>query len=271
MGRLAGRVAVVSGAARGQGRSHAVALAREGADVVAFDVCEPLIHPSYPGATWEDLEQTRRLVEAEGRSCLTAKVDARDLAGLRRLAEEARDRFEHIDVLVINHGIWVVAPNSWDLEESSWQESIDVLLTGAWKVAAAFIPTILETGGGGSIVITCSAMGSSAQPGSVAYTSAKHGVLGLMRTLAWELGPHRVRVNAVSPGSVATTMTQAGDTVERSTQHHPRFFATDRSLLPDVGWMPPEAVSKAVVYLASPDSENVTGVDLKVDAGWSTF
>lgn len=148
MGRLVGRVAVVSGAARGQGRSHAVALAREGADVVAFDVCEPLIHPSYPGATWEDLEQTRRLVEAEGRSCLTAKLDARDLAGLRPLAEEACDRLEHIDVLVINHGIWVVAPNSWDLEESSWQESIDVLLTRAWKVAATFIPTILESGGG---------------------------------------------------------------------------------------------------------------------------
>ena len=270
MGRLLGKVAVVSGAARGQGREHALHLAREGADIVAFDICEPLKYPDHPGASLADLEETGRLVEAEGRRCLTARVDARDLTGLRELADRTVVEFGRVDVLVVNHGIWVVASNSWDLEEDSWQESIDVLMTGAWKVTAAFIPKILDGGRGGSIILTSSAMGTKPQPGAIAYTAAKHGVIGIMRTLAWELGPLGVRVNAVSPGSVASLMTQEGGTVEKSTEMYPRFFTNDRSLLP-VGWMPPATISKAVVFLASDDAEHITGIDLPVDAGWTNF
>lgn len=270
MGRFEGKVAVVSGAARGQGRAHAVALAREGADIVAFDICEPLMYPDHPGASWDDLEESQKLIEAEGVRCIAAKTDARDLAGLRGLAARAVAELGRVDVLVVNHGIWVVAPNSWELTEESWQESIDVLLSGAWKVTAAFIPAILAGGRGGSIVLTSSAMGTKPQPGAVAYTSAKHGIIGLMRTLAWELGPLGVRVNAVSPGSIASPMTQEGGTVEKSTEFYPRFFTNDRSLLP-VGWMPPETISKAVAFLASDDAEHITGVDLNVDAGWTCF
>jgi (+)-trans-carveol dehydrogenase len=269
-GRLAGKVAVVSGAARGQGRAHAVALAREGATIVAFDICEPLRTPMHPGATAEELEETARLVEAEDQRCLSAKVDARDLAGLQELADQAVGEFGGIDVLAVNHGIWAISENSWTLEEADWQESIDVLLTGAWKVTKAFIPKIIKGGRGGSVILTASVMGQHPQPSSVAYTCAKHGVLGLMRTLSWELGDYMIRVNAVLPGSVASRMTQEGGTVEKSAGWQPRFFGTDRALLP-YGWMPPEVISKAVVFLASEEAVAITGVAMPVDAGWSNF
>jgi (+)-trans-carveol dehydrogenase len=269
-GRLTGKVAVVSGAARGQGRAHAVALAREGATIVAFDICEPLRTPMHPGASTEDLEETARLVEAEDQRCLSAKVDARDLSGLQTLADQAMAEFGRIDVLAVNHGIWAISENSWTLEEADWQESIDVLLTGAWKVTKAFIPKIIKGGRGGSVILTASVMGQHPQPSSVAYTCAKHGVLGLMRTLSWELGDYMIRVNAVLPGSVASRMTQEGGTVEKSAGWQPRFFGTDRALLP-YGWMPPEVISKAVVFLASEEAVAITGVAMPVDAGWSNF
>lgn len=270
MGRLEGKVAVVSGAARGQGRSHAVSLAREGASVVAFDICEPLNSPMHPGASMEELEETVRLVEAEDQRCIGAKVDARDLSGLTQLADQAMEEFGQVDILAVNHGIWAIAENSWALDESDWQESIDVLLTGAWKVTKAFIPKILDGGRGGSVILTASVMAVHPQPASVAYTVAKHGVLGLMRTLSWELGPHWVRVNVVMPGSIESRMTQEGGTVDRSAEWQPRFFGTDRALLP-VGWMSPQVISDAVVFLASDEARHITGVALPVDAGWLNF
>src|SRR6201999_632654 len=134
MGRLDGKVAVISGAARGQGRAHAVTLAREGASIVAFDVCEPLSSVMTPGATEEDLAETMRLVEEQDQRCVTSKTDARDLAGLQALAARAMGEFGRVDILLVNHGLWHVSANSWDdLEEDAWQESIDVMLTGAWK------------------------------------------------------------------------------------------------------------------------------------------
>lgn len=270
MGRLAGKVAVISGAARGQGRAHALRLAREGADIVAFDVCEPFRTPRHTGATAEDLAETVKLVEELDRRCLSAQVDARDLAGLSALAEQTMAEFGRIDALIVNHGIWAIGANSWELDEADWQESIDVLLTGAWKVTKAFIPSMLEAGNGGSIVLTSSAMGQNAQPGSVAYTTAKHGILGLMRTLAWELGSQSIRVNAIMPGSIHSEMTQTGNTVEQSAEWYPRFFGTDRSLLP-VGWMDPSVIANAAAFLVSDDAEFVTGVALPVDAGWTAF
>jgi (+)-trans-carveol dehydrogenase len=270
MGRLDGKVVVISGAARGQGREHAVQMAREGADVVGFDICAPLRFPDHPGASPEDLAETQRLVEAEDRRCLVKQVDARDLTGLRALADEAMSEFGHIDTLVVNHGIWVVSESSWTLEEESWQESIDVLLTGAWKTTSAFIPKILEGGRGGSVILTASVNGLRAQPGASAYTAGKHGVIGLMKSLAWELGEHKVRVNAVCPGSIATRMTQEGGTVEKSAKIYPRFFETDRGLV-NHDWMHPSVISKAMIFLASDDSENITGTEMIVDGGWNTF
>jgi SDR family mycofactocin-dependent oxidoreductase len=276
---MTGKVAIVSGAARGQGRAHAIALSREGADVVIFDICEPLVSPKHPGATWEDLQETRRLVEANDRRCLAVKLDARDLAGLRQLADRTLSEFGRIDTLVVNHGIWAINENSWSLPEAHWQESIDVLLTGAWKVTSAFIPAMIEGDRGGSIILTASVMGLKPQPGGVAYTAAKHGVVALMRTLSWELGEHRIRVNAVLPGSVATPMTQHGGSIETGALNWSRFYSTDRVLIAgrdgaagfEAGWLLPETISHTVVFLACDDSAYITGVALPVDAGWLNF
>ena len=269
MGRLKGKVAVVTGAARGQGRAHAVALAQEGATIVALDILESLRTPLHEGATEDDMAETVRLVEKEDQRVLARKVDARDLTALKQCADDAMTEFGRIDILAVNHGIWAISENSWETKEDDWQESIDVLLTGAWKATTAFIPKIIEGGEGGSIILTSSAMGIKAQPSSVAYTVAKHGVLGLMRTLAWEAGSHNIRVNAILPGMIDTKMLQGG-TIEQSSQWQPRFFTLDRSLLPD-GLIPPDSVSRAVVFLASDDSAFITGAALPVDAGWTTF
>jgi (+)-trans-carveol dehydrogenase len=269
-GRLAGKVAVISGAARGQGRAHAVALAREGASIVAFDVCKAMRSPLHPSADEADLEETAHLVHQEGGRCITASQDARDLAGLTALADRAMRELGRVDVLVVNHGIWAVNESAITLEEEEWQESIDILLTGAWKVAKAFLPKVLDAKRGGSVIFNASILAGHAHPSSTAYTAAKHGVLGLMRTLAWQLGPESVRVNALMPGAISTPMSTQGESITLSSQWHPRFYATDRSLLP-VEWIPPESVAKAVVFLACDDSEHITGITLPVDAGWTTF
>ncbi|MFE5699112.1 mycofactocin-coupled SDR family oxidoreductase [Rhodococcus koreensis] len=269
MGRLDGKVAVVTGAARGQGRAHAVALAEEGATIVALDILDSLRSPLHKGSTAEDMAETVRLVEKEDQRILAVKADARDLNALTALADQAMAEFGRIDVVVVNHGIWAISENAWETDEEDWQESIDVLLTGAWKVTKAFIPKIIEGGLGGSVILTSSAMGIKAQPSSVAYTVAKHGVLGLMKTLAWEAGRHNIRANAILPGMVDTQMLQGG-TIEKSSEWQPRFFTLDRSLLPD-GLIPPDGVSRAVVFLASDESAFITGAALPVDAGWTTF
>jgi len=270
MGRMDGKVVVISGAARGQGREHARLLAAEGADIVAFDICEPLAHPDYPGASWEDLVETQGIVVGLGRRCLISKTDARDLAGMRELADRAVQEMGRIDALVVNHGIWVVGENSWTTPEDSWQESIDVLLTGAWKTTAAFVPKIIEGGRGGAVVLTSSVLGKRGAPGGAAYSAAKHGVLGLTRTLAWELGDHLIRVNAVCPGAIGTTMTLGGPTVERMTEVWPRSMSLDRGLV-NHDWMHPSEVSKSVLFLLSDDAANITGTEIMVDAGWNAF
>ncbi len=276
MGRLDGRVAVISGAARGQGRAHAETLAREGAHIVAFDLCEPFEHPVHPGATEEDLAETGRLVQAQDRLCLTSKTDARDSEGLAKLAAEAMDQFGRIDVLVVNHGLWVSAPNSWELEEDSWQESLDVLLTGSWKVCKAFIPALIEGGRGGSIILTGSANAVQPQPGAVAYTAGKHGQAGLMKVLALELGPHNVRVNQVNPGAINTPILHGG-AIERSLEFYPNHFSYNRNVLPEEifdktvmgATQPAQSISDAVLWLASDESRFVTGIMLPVDGGWT--
>ncbi|MBS1894920.1 MAG: mycofactocin-coupled SDR family oxidoreductase [Actinobacteria bacterium] len=270
MARLDGKVAVISGAARGQGRAEAVALAREGASIVAFDICEPLRSPRHPAATEEDLQETARLVEQEGQACIAVKADARDLPALENLADRAVTELGSVDVLVVNHGIWAVAESSLTLSEEDWQESIDILLTGAWKVTRAFIPKIIDGGRGGAVVLTSSLMGFKAHPSSIAYTAAKHGIIGLMRTLAWEFGEQAIRVNAIVPGTIDTPLSMEGDSIEVSSRWHPRFYGTDRTLLPD-GLIPTEQVARAVVYLTSDDSAYVTGAALPVDAGFLNF
>lgn len=270
MGRLDGKVAVISGAARGQGRSHAVTLAREGAAIVAFDVCAPIDSITTPPATEEDLAETARLVEEQDQRCLTAVADARDLPALEALAERAHAELGSVDVLCVNHGVWNVAANSWEMDEALWQAHIDVMLTGAWKVCKAFIPKILAGERGGSIILTSSANGYTPQPGAVAYCAAKAGVINMTRVLAFELGEHNVRVNAVCPGGVETPMLLEGGTVERAAELNPRYITNNRNLLP-IDWQPAQSISDAVLWLASGEAAYVTGIELPVDAGWSAY
>lgn len=268
MQRMANRVAVVSGAARGQGRAHAVTLAREGASIVAFDICDGFKHAMATPATPEDLAETKRLVEETGQQCLSAEVDARDLDALLALADQAITKFGKVDALVVNHGIWSSAANSWELEEASWQESIDVLLTGVWKVVKAFAPRMIENGEGGGIVLTSSDNGTHAQPGAIAYCAAKGGVINMMQVLAWELGPHMIRVNALLPGVIDTPMAQSAEKLDSS--HWPRWFGTDRQLL-QVGAQPPKSMADAALWLLSDEARYVTGVKIPIDAGWAAF
>jgi len=270
MGRLDGKVVVISGAARGQGRAHAVTLAREGASIVAFDICERLQHPLTPGATEQQLNETMRLVEEQDRRCLIQKADARDLTAMTALADRTIDEFGHVDALVVNHGMWTVDKNSWALEEDTWNENIDVLLTGAWKVCKAFIPRIIDGGKGGSIVLTSSSNGVTPQPGAIAYCAAKAGVIMMMKVLAKELGPDAIRVNTVNPGGVATPMLLEGGTVERALELHPEYIGRNRMALPEE-WLPPESIADAVLWLVSDEARYVTGTSVTVDAGWNNY
>lgn len=270
MGRLDGKVAVISGAARGQGRSHATTLAREGASIVAFDACQDFASARHPGATLDDLRETVRLVESLGQRCLGVQTDARDLPGLQALADRVVSEFGTVDILLVNHGIWTVAPNTWALEERDWQESIDVLLTGAWKVAKAFAPKMIDGAKGGAIVLTGSTMSVSPQPSAVAYTAAKHGLIGLMKVLAMELGPHQIRVNVVSPGGVQTPLVTEGTTAEVAKQFQPQWWDAVKSrLMLPVDGQSAQSVSNAVLWLVSDDSAYVTGTNLMIDAGWT--
>jgi SDR family mycofactocin-dependent oxidoreductase len=266
MGRMDGKVAVISGAARGQGRSHALTLAQEGAQIVAFDICEALRSPAHPPATEADLEETVRLVEAEDRRCIGVKCDARDADGLAELTSRTIAEFGRIDTLVINHGIWSVDRNAWSMSEADWEESISVLLTGPWQVAKAFIPPMIEAGNGGSIIITSSTSGERPQPGSAAYVAGKHGVMGLMKTLAYECGEHDIRVNAVLPGAVDTQIV-AGGTLEQTMEDWPKFYDRPYWLLPGDELQPPASISNAVLFLASDEARWITGAGIPVDRG----
>ncbi|GAA4549126.1 mycofactocin-coupled SDR family oxidoreductase [Pseudonocardia xishanensis] len=270
MGRLDGKVAVISGAARGQGRAHAVRLAAEGADIVAFDICSNLAYPLTPPASPEDLKETAAQVEALDRRCLSRVTDARDLTSLTALADEAVAEFGRVDALVVNHGIWTVDRNSWELPEESWQESIDVLLTGSWKVQKAFVPKIVAGARGGAVVFTSSVNAVVPQPGAVAYCAAKSGIQMLMKVLARELGPHDIRVNTVNPGSVSTAMHEGG-TIERSLEYFPRGLDRGaRAALEGSQTLPPSAIADAVAWLVSDEARYVTGALIPVDSGFLT-
>lgn len=267
MGRVDGKVAVISGAARGQGRAHAIKMAEEGADVVAFDICAGFSYTRHAPATLEELEQTRKEVEQRGQRCIARQLDARDLPGLEQLANDTMGEFGRVDILIVNHGIWVVDRNSWELPAESWQESIDVMLTGAWNVQKAFMPKIIESGRGGSVVFTSSTNGIIAQPGAVAYCVAKAGLLMMTKVLAHEVGPHDIRVNAVSPGRVDSQLIEGG-TFEYSLENWPEYFGHGaRILLGGDPKRPPSVISDAVIWLVSDEAKYVTGANIPVDSG----
>lgn len=271
-GRLDGKVAVITGAARGQGRSHAVRFAEEGADVVALDLCASPGASYADPATPEDLEETATQVRARGRRVVTAKVDVRSEAELRAAIEEAVAVLGRLDIAVSNAGIGVYPALAHELDAQLWRDQIDVNLTGAWHFTKAVTPHLLAAGGGAIVVVSSAAIYTGIQHG-VGYVAAKTGLTGLVRTLANELGPHSIRVNSVHPAMVDTPMVQNEGMYRLFCPHlsHPSkedFAAVARSgvVLP-IPWIEVEDVTNAVLFLVSDEGRYVTGVHLPVDAG----
>jgi (+)-trans-carveol dehydrogenase len=264
-GRLNGKVALVSGAARGQGRSHAVRLAQEGADIIAFDVCRQLGTVPYPMANSEDLKETVRLVEDLDRRIVAREADVRDLAGVQAVVDEGVAEFGRLDVISANAGIAAFAEDTWSITEEQWEEMIAVNLSGVWRTVKAGVPTMIDAGNGGAIVLTSSTAGVKGMAGIGHYVSAKHGLVGLMRTLANELAPHSIRVNTVHPTGVNTPMIHNEFMDQALAQ--PDFSTNMQNALP-VEEVEPVDISNAIVFLASDEARYITGTMLPVDAGF---
>lgn len=275
MGRMQDKVVLITGAARGQGRSHAVRLAEEGADIIALDLCAPIEGVSYPMSSQQDLDETARLVEARGRRVVTGVADVRDQDQLDAVVRDGVAALGRLDGLSLNAGIAEVGHKSWDFPDEVWQTTLDINLTGVWRSAKAAMPAMLEAGNGGAIVITSSFAGSNGVANSAAYVASKHGAIGLMRTMANELGEHRIRVNAINPGNIDTPMLfnegmfrlfrpeldDPGREDAVAIMHHMAVLPTS--------YLEPVDISNAVLYLLSDEARFVTGAVLPVDAGWA--
>jgi len=271
-GRVEGKVAFITGAARGQGRSHAVRLAEEGADIIAIDLCSPIDTVGYPMATSEDLAETVRLVEALDRRIVARQADVRDVDAVKAAVDDGVSQFGRLDIVSANAGIFS-AGLSTELAEKSWQDMLDVNLTGVWHTCNAALPHMIEAGNGGSIVITSSAAGLKGLPGMSHYVSAKHGLVGLMRSLAREVAPHNIRVNSLHPTTVKTDMVTGEDMrrLFRPDLEEPTIDDLAEVLLPlnalPVAWIESIDISNALLFFASDEARYITGVTLAVDAG----
>ena len=272
MGRVSGKVALVTGAARGQGRSHAVRLAEEGADIIAVDICAQIGSVLYPMATPADLEETAGLIEGLDRRVVARQADVRDAGQLADAVADGVAQLGRLDVVSANAGIASYGP-SWELSTQTWQDMIDVNLTGVWNTVRAAVPALIDQRQGGSIILTSSTAGLVAIPTASHYSAAKTGVVALSRALAQELGPHFIRVNTVHPTGVNTDMLHNEQTyglfVPADSQAGREAIApltTAQNAIP-VPWVEPRDISNAVLFLASDESRYVTGCALTVDAG----
>jgi (+)-trans-carveol dehydrogenase len=272
VGRVEGKVAFITGAARGQGRSHAVRLAQEGADIIAIDVCKQVDTVPYPTATPDDLAETVRQVEALDRRIVAAEVDVRDLAGLTQAVEDGVAQLGRLDIVLANAGISTPAP-SLEMDEETWSTMIDVNLTGVWKTLRASVPHVIAGGRGGSVVITSSLAAIYANAGTAHYSAAKAGLVMLAKVLAKELAPQNIRVNTIHPTTVATDMILNEPTYRlfRPDLEHPTRADFEEAAL-TLNKMPVPAIdavdiSNAVLYLVSDDGRYVTGTTHVVDAG----
>ena len=272
MGRLDGKVAFVTGAAQGQGRSHALRLAEEGADIIAVDLCAPVGTVPYPMAEPADLVQTAALVEKLGRRVVARQVDVRDYAALDTALGAGVAELGRLDVVAANAGVASYGPVE-TLSEQAWQDVLDINLTGVWHTCKAAIPHLRAGGRGGSIIITSSVAGMKGYENQAHYVSSKHAVVGLMRAMAKELARDSIRVNTVHPTAVPTNMLLNettyqlfqpdvdGPTLE---QTKPMFYELNTLPIP---WVEPRDISNAVLFLASDEARYVTGAMLPVDAG----
>jgi SDR family mycofactocin-dependent oxidoreductase len=263
---LDGKVAVITGGARGQGRSHALRLARDGADVVVCDIAADVAGIPMTLARPEDLDETVRLVEDLDRRCIAVRADVRDTAAVDAVAGAAMAEFGRIDILCANAGVVSMADRSWEIDDTTWDAIIGVNLSGVFKSCRAVIPHMLAGGRGGAIVITSSIAGLKALPAFTHYVAAKHGTVGLMRALARELAPNNIRVNTVHPSSVDTPMARDEAFVEWATTHADQAPAYT-NLMP-VDAMQSGDISDAIAFLVSDQAKWITGATLNVDAGW---
>ncbi|SNQ52241.1 putative enzyme [Frankia canadensis] len=267
MGLLDGRVAFITGAARGQGRSHAVRFAREGASIIAIDIAGPASpHNTYPAATSDDLAETVRLVETEGGKIVARPGDVRDSKALDDVLAEGVAAFGgRLDVVVANAGInnW---GRFWELSDEQWQTVIDINLTGVWRTLRSATPHMIAAGNGGSIITVSSAAGLKSLPAEAHYSAAKHGVVGLTKAAAIELGEYNIRVNSVHPWAVATPMGE-DPTVEKILGDHPAYAVSFGSMLPNLPVADANDISDAVLWLACDLSRSVTATQLTVDMG----
>jgi SDR family mycofactocin-dependent oxidoreductase len=273
MGRMEGKVAFITGAARGQGRSHALRLAEEGAEIIAVDVCQQVDTVPYGMSTADDLAETAKLVEEFDRRILARQADVRDFGQLEQVVQEGISEFGHIDVVCANAGIASLAP-ALDLDEQTWNDMIDINLTGVWKTIKAAVRPMVERRQGGAVIITSSVAGLMGFGNLAHYTAAKHGVVGLMRVLAQELAPYMIRVNTVNPTAVNTPMINNSafyelfrPDLENPTRDDTAEAFMGLNALP-IPWVEAVDISNAVLWLASDEARYVTGVTLPVDAGF---
>src|SRR5947209_735587 len=274
MGRVDGKVALVTGAGRGQGRSHALKLAAEGADVIAVDIGGGQVETiSYSLASEADLDTTVSAIEAMGRRAVKAIADVRSLSDLQAAVDAGLAEVGKIDIVCANAGIgsWAVA---WEMTEQQWKDMIDINLTGVFNATRVALPSMVERGEGGSVVLTSSTAGLRAYANTAHYTAAKHGVIGLMKVLAQEAGLHGIRVNAVCPTTVNTPLVINDGTFQLFAPHLANPGPADvrapfagLNILPDVPWIEPRDVSEAIAWLASDAAKYITGVALPIDAG----
>jgi SDR family mycofactocin-dependent oxidoreductase len=262
--RVEGKVAFITGAARGQGRSHAVRLAEEGADIIAVDLLEDYPSMSYPMASADDLAETVRQVDALGRRVVAGRADVRDPAALEKVLGEGVSQLGHLDIVSANAGICSV--QAWDqVSPRIWQDTLDTNLTGVWNTMVAAIPHLIDNGGG-SIIATSSTAGLKGFPFFSPYVAAKHGVVGIARSLAHELAHHHIRVNTVHPSGVNTPMLIGLAALEPLIEGRPDLGGIFQNSLP-VTTVDARDVSEAVLFLASDESRYVTGIEFTVDAG----
>jgi SDR family mycofactocin-dependent oxidoreductase len=275
-GRLEGKVALVSGGARGQGRSHALRLAEEGADIITFDICESVESVPYDGPSEQDLAETVRQVEALDRRIVATRADVRDFSAVKAVVDDGVTQLGgRLDVVAANAGIFTFGNLATDTPETEWDNVLDINLKGVWHTAKAAAPHMIAAGNGGSIALTSSTAGLKGTQNVSAYTASKHAVVGLMRTLALELGPHGIRVNTIHPTAVATPMV-LNDALYRlfrpdldnpTREDFEGLMAAGHAL--PIPYVEPVDISNAIVFLASDEARYVTGTELKVDAGFT--
>lgn len=273
MGQLDGQVAFISGLARGQGRSHALTLAREGADIIGFDLCGDIASTTYPGTTPADLDETERLIKETGRRVVVSQADVRDYAQVEAAFQRGLEQLGRVDIIIPNAGI-CAGGKTWEITTDAWRETLDINLTGAWHVVKAAVPTLISQNQGGSVVFIGSTEALKGAENMSSYAASKHGITGLMTCLARELGQYNIRVNSVNPTCVDTNMIQNpyvwglfAPEMDNPTRDdvEDRFAGTH--ILP-VPWMEPIDVSRSILYLVGESGRYITASTLTIDAGF---